>query len=346
MKKNTFKILSDYRSFLMGIAIISIIIFHVTEDCHNYHYMFNGVIKLYYNYISAVGVDIFLLLSGLGLLYSMKKNDNIKEFYKKRYLKILIPYLVVAIPALIQFCIAYNQDISYFFKELSFINVFLIGTRKYWYVVFICICYFIFPILFKYINKSKDTDEVVTKVLLLTTIITLFTFIFQSSNPVLFKRINLMLVRFFPFFLGMLFGYLSYNKKKIETTDYMMMVMGIPFILLVRTSSVILKTYGRFLSITACCFLLVLLLNKIDKYKVIAFLKRIVEWFGKYSFEIYLIHVSIRRVFASYKWYTCEPKYFVPYIVISILLVPIVNRISKLIEKLITRIFSHKKMAN
>ena len=339
----TFKILSDYRTFLMGIAIISIMIFHFTEDCYIYQYMYKGPIKIYYEYICAVGVDIFLMLSGLGLFYSMKKNNKTKEFYKKRYIRILIPYLLVAIPALIQFCIVNNEGVVYFFKELTFINVLQLGTKKYWFILFICICYFIFPVLFNYINNSKNVDEVVTKTLLLAVIVTLFNEMFRTGNPVLYSRTSLMTLRFFSFFVGILFGYLSYNKEKIKTSHIVSMVLCLFVIVLANSQNETIRTISRFLSATSFCILLVLLLSKIDKNKVINFFKKIIEWFGKYSLELYLLHVSIRRVFGTLHLEPCKVKYFIIYIVISIILVPIVNKLCKIIEKPVTNLLNIKK---
>ena len=335
MKKKTFKLLSDYRTFLMGIAIISIIIFHFTEDCHSYNYMFKLPIRGYYNYISSVGVDIFLMLSGLGLYYSMNKNDKVIQFYKKRYVRILIPYLLVAIPALIQYCIVKNEGLLYFFKELFFINLFLIGSRKYWFILFICICYLIFPLLYKYINTSKNKYIVLTKVLLLTFLVTVFIILFKRVNPVLYSNISIMLVRFFPFFIGILCGYLSYKKEKINKIHILAMILCLFLIILIKSNSYVIKTYSRFISFASFCFLLILLLSKRDKNKIVLFFRKIIEWFGKYSLEIYLIHVSVRRIFSSYKLYPCYIKYFIPYITISLLLVPVLNKISKLIEKLV-----------
>ena len=99
--KLTYEIVSKYRTLLMGIAIITILIFHFVEDCHSANHNYEGLIRLYKICIGSSGVDIFLLLSGFGLYYSFKKNDNIKEFYTKRFTKILIPYLIVAILYLI-----------------------------------------------------------------------------------------------------------------------------------------------------------------------------------------------------------------------------------------------------
>ena len=337
MKKKTFKLLSDYRTFLMGIAIISIIIFHFTEDCRSYNYMYNLPIKAYYQYISSVGVDIFLILSGLGLYYSMKKNNNVNQFYKKRYIRILIPYLLVAIPSLIQYCIVNNEGTLYFFKELTFINVFLLGSRKYWFILFICICYFIFPVLYNYINKSKRKDEVITKILLLTLLTTVFNELLKVGNPVFYSHISLMIVRFFPFFIGILFGYFSYKKEQINKAHIVSMIICLFLILLASSKSDVLRTYSKCISFLSFCFLFIIILSKIDKNKIVIIIRKIIEWFGKYSLEIYLIHVSVRRIFSSYSLYPCHIKYFILYLTISLLLVPVVNRLSKLITNLLNK---------
>ena len=93
--------ISKYRGMLMGIAAISIILFHFSNECKaaNLHYYpWNEFIL---NFISSSGVDIFLILSGYGLYYSFKKNNNVKKFYKKRFIKILIPYIIFCLPAII-----------------------------------------------------------------------------------------------------------------------------------------------------------------------------------------------------------------------------------------------------
>lgn len=44
--------------------------------------------------LASVGVDIFLLVSGLGLWYSLQKfgaSEGVTTWYKRRYARILIP---------------------------------------------------------------------------------------------------------------------------------------------------------------------------------------------------------------------------------------------------------------
>lgn len=54
----------------MGLQIILIIIFHFAEECKIYDVGFSGIVYLFYKYIRSSGVDMFLLLSGLGLYFS------------------------------------------------------------------------------------------------------------------------------------------------------------------------------------------------------------------------------------------------------------------------------------
>ena len=127
MKKLSFSIFSKYREILMGMAILSILIFHYTEDCSTFGINYNGFVKLYKTYIGSSGVDIFLLLSGLGLYYSFSKDNTIKNFYFKRVKRVLIPYLIVSVPVYIWYDFFYLSDgIIGFVKNLFFSIIFLI----------------------------------------------------------------------------------------------------------------------------------------------------------------------------------------------------------------------------
>ena len=81
---------SKYRGVLMGIATIMILIIHSYECNVNYPDVLNGMLKKTY-----IGVDIFLFVSGLGIWYSLSKNDGFLEFYKRRILKILPVFLPI-----------------------------------------------------------------------------------------------------------------------------------------------------------------------------------------------------------------------------------------------------------
>ena len=329
MKKITYKILSDYRNFIMGIAMISIIIFHFAEDSMNAKYMYNGITKLFKTNIGSAGVDLFLMMSGLGLVYSMKKNSDINQFYKRRFVKILIPYFMVAIPSIIWLCINYNYDVLYFFKEILFINLIKKGTLWYWYILFIILCYIIFPLIFNFTESSKKIDIVQIKIFNLCNSILLLSILMCMYNKVFFARYNIMLLRLLPFFIGVLLGYYSYNKKKINIEDYLLLFIGLIFIKFTHNKNLIIQRHSMFIWFSSFVILFVIFFSKINKYKVTNIIKNIIDWFGKYSLEIYLLHVTIRKVFNANNMLTCKINYFIFYLVISLALVPLINYLSK-----------------
>ena len=89
--------ISKYRTQLMGIATLLVIFGHSVG---------NGVVMPRWMEslcgLASVGVDIFLLVSGLGLWYSLKSIDSqvnlwgVKCWYIRRYKRILVPYFIIA----------------------------------------------------------------------------------------------------------------------------------------------------------------------------------------------------------------------------------------------------------
>lgn len=94
-----FSSISKTRGIIMGIATIWIAFFHSpnlhVEKLFKIEILENIIIFI--RNLGNVGVDIFLLLSGIGLYYSFSNKNNIKEFYKKRAIRILPQVIIVAI---------------------------------------------------------------------------------------------------------------------------------------------------------------------------------------------------------------------------------------------------------
>lgn len=84
------------RNFLLGVAILLVLVYHFFNWTINPFGRFN---------IGHVGVDIFLFLSGWGLSYSYTKN-NLKTFYVRRIKKIVPLYLLTSILII---CISANN---------------------------------------------------------------------------------------------------------------------------------------------------------------------------------------------------------------------------------------------
>lgn len=80
--------ISRFRAEQMGAAMLFVILFHVALDRGDPFY---GLRRC-----SNVGVDIFLFLSGVGLWFSWVKTPDMRRFYRRRLLRIVPTWLVVA----------------------------------------------------------------------------------------------------------------------------------------------------------------------------------------------------------------------------------------------------------
>lgn len=90
--------ISEYRGQLMGIATLLVIFGHSVGNGVAMPRWMESLCGL-----SSVGVDIFLLVSGLGLWYSLTSlnGNNVQQgvrcWYLRRYKRILIPYLIILV---------------------------------------------------------------------------------------------------------------------------------------------------------------------------------------------------------------------------------------------------------
>ena len=114
----------------MGIATIMILLGHSVFYGQGFvdYGIFQDLFTLGYS-----GVDIFLFLSGFGLVFSMKKN-NLSAFYKHRF-KIIMPSLILVV--------ILNIVVSYKNIGLHMLNP-LYWFGYYWYIGFILIAYLFF----------------------------------------------------------------------------------------------------------------------------------------------------------------------------------------------------------
>lgn len=330
-KKFNLSCLTNYRSIFMGLAIISIIIFHYTDDCRIYHYNFTGWIKYYNMFISSSGVDIFLLLSGFGLYYSFKKNNNVKEFYKKRFVKILIPYLVFCLPAIIwKHMILGNDGILSVIKQFSYFSFFKSGETWFWYIFMICVCYFIFPYLFHYIDEDHS-DSRLLSIINFTLIMNIILYVFYNK---LYANINIMTLRFFPFIFGIYIGKWSYQKKEISFYNcFVIIILSILMILLRLSMKSLLVRIGVFSLAFGVCFLLTILFERINKTKLYKVINKVFSKIGEYTLELYLTHVCVRTILCSYDYLTCRVRYYLLVVAFSILLSILLKNICSFLSK-------------
>lgn len=120
----------------MGLSAILIFVGH----CASVSILRGGnekILKILSILGGSISVDIFCLLSGVGVVYSLKKNTNI-EFIIKRITRVYVPYFFIALIA--NLFINYENFLIYLLK-LSTIYFWIFGNDGTWFVSFILLMY-------------------------------------------------------------------------------------------------------------------------------------------------------------------------------------------------------------
>lgn len=142
--------LSTYRSELMGIALFLVLLVHM-RNVRAYWGSLDYIFRRGY-----VGVDIFLLVSGLGMVFSLTRNWNLKEFYRKRAKTIFPPYLILV--TLYTLAVIYLGRCGWSMLLLNWTTLdFYVGGRGAfnWYVSAIVLFYLFTPWIFRRMQKRE-----------------------------------------------------------------------------------------------------------------------------------------------------------------------------------------------
>lgn len=145
-----------YLEMIRIIAIFSVILLHCNSPFFTDASMFES--KTWWltdiiNAISRFGVPLFFMISGY-LLLSSKTADNIVVFYKKRFLKIVPPFLIWSF---IYYC---NNYVMYHAPFTISNFLISIGTQNivyhFWYLYTILFFYLLTPFVKKIINQCNE----------------------------------------------------------------------------------------------------------------------------------------------------------------------------------------------
>ena len=139
---------SKYRSELMGVATLLIILCHMPAHGVAMPSIVSSVI-IY----GGLGCDIFLFLSGMGMWYSLRKNETAGLggailWIKRRLIRILIPYLLFAIPCFAIYAIKDEWTIETYLWRVSTLSFWTEGWGL-WYISLTLVLYLITPLLGK-----------------------------------------------------------------------------------------------------------------------------------------------------------------------------------------------------
>lgn len=240
-----------------------------------------------------VGVQIFFCLSGW--LYGQKTITDDIAFYKKNAVKILVPYYLTVIPAIIVHFIFFPSQIDAV-KALKVLTCTenVIGGGHLWFIPVILLCYVFTPILGRWFASYKN-KAIWGLVLML--IITFILFIFSAN-------------RYHPawlscYIIGFFFGFCNKEKLKREVVPvkYIIAILAIVMNAAQAIFMYVLKIeFEGILSSLYICWtyynhsllgiaLFLFMKQAFDRMKMPRFLIRLTDLSDQYSYCGYIVHM-------------------------------------------------------
>ena len=274
---------------LKGFAILTVVFAHVA-----YALVSDSKFLDPLSTMAGVGVNLFLILSGYGLIISsLKKPSSVWQFYKYRLAKLYVPFWIFLIIffALDFFVLHLNYGLAYmvqaFFGFFGRANLYLDVNAPFWYFSWIVMYYLIFPWLL--IRKAPWLSAIFIYAL---TYLVLFIQPHVIDNVAHLYRVHLIA---FPLgvFLGWLFNYsvgFGRLKEKLKAGKNLWLQIGSSILLIVgilyfaKHSGVGEKPIiEEVISIITSLLLIALFLIKRIEIKTF-------YWIGLFSYEIYMFH--------------------------------------------------------
>ena len=339
---------------LKGLGILTVVFAHFA-----YMLVTNAEFLFPLSIIAGVGVDLFLFMSGYGLSVGMLKRPMpVLDFYKRRLIKIFIPFWIalIFIFAADAIFLQINYPVPYMIQ--SFLGWFptAIGfgdvNSPFWYITWMIMFYALYPIVF-------STKRPWLSALILAVIATLL----GVYNPLDMGDNWLHRLHTLAFPLGIVAAWLLMETKdkenKLVTTlknfrnnasnsmiHYVIIVVMLAIVVYMslhttanhwpKLTALLGKGYfvDQFTSLVIMfAFIVIFSLKKFDN--------KFLSIFGLYSFDVYLIHwplIGRYDIFFSYMpaW-AAVLAWLVAFILISIVLQKMVTPVSAWIDRLVQK---------
>ncbi|KKR32639.1 MAG: hypothetical protein UT64_C0027G0010 [Candidatus Falkowbacteria bacterium GW2011_GWF2_39_8] len=281
---------------LKGLAILAVVFSHIgyfLVTDHRFLYPISTV--------AGVGVNLFLFLSGYGLMISsLKKQYSVWQFYRHRLLKLFIPFWLALIVFFLLDSLFLKINYSWNYIGEALLGLFTHAdlyqdvNSPLWYFTLILFYYLVFPLVFlrKYPWLSAG-------------IIYLITYFILDINPDrLIYVVHLYKIHLIAFPLGMFIAGLASQKKisaylelgknkiananrKIFKTIFYYFSLAVLIILVGYTlyfPGIGQEPLTEELTSIAAVLALILIFS-MKKFDI-----KLLYWFGFYSYEIYLFH--------------------------------------------------------
>lgn len=275
--------ISKCRNLLMGYAILGVLVGHILVFGDVESSSFINVLSWLSGLVHTAG---FLFLSGFGVFYSLHKKGSAWDFYKRRVERFMLPILLLALPFYILVCYVNGYGLLQYLSYISTAEFWLHGNyHGMWYIAVSLLLYVITPPICKLFSWLKVTE--MARDIILICLAVGICYSIKCYFPTYYEQESIGLGPLPMFYVGFLFGDLSQSKEGQNT----FLAFGLCLVVAVL-HFIDVPVYGlefilqRLFGILLVCLVFKLLMDCQAK-----FLLYIFNWLGKYTFELYILHL-------------------------------------------------------
>ena len=313
---------SSVRNELFGLSILSIMLLHYFQDVKELGstMLLRSLADVYGWWIGAVGVDIFLFLSGMGLYYSMMRDPDVGHFYQKRFIRILPSYLIVGAAFWGIRAAITGGTFTSWWKNLFFVTFFTQGRVTLWFIFFILVMYLIYPLVHALLNSTESDIRRTIRFLVLAAFFIVLSFWGLAHWGKDAKSYDIVIGRIPIFLLGAYLGKYIMEGKSLNRR-----LAAILFTLFCA-AGIVLRYYDsaalvrRYLDIILTLGYIGLSTMFIGLQEQESWNRRFLRLCGSYSLELYLTHVCVRNLAKAKDYPTNHYWVYAIVILISVVL--------------------------
>ena len=334
---------------LKGLGILTVVFAHFA-----YMKVTNADFLFPLSIIAGVGVDLFLFMSGFGLTVGMLKRPmKTVDFYKKRVIKIFIPFWIALIIMFIADAVFMDKTYSVGYIIKSMLGFFPTAdgfgdvNSPFWYITWMIMFYLLYPLVF-----FKDKPWLSAIILaVIATIIGTFNIFDLGSNWL--HRLHTV-----AFSMGIILAWLLQVKEgeknrfieyikdfRDNSKDMKYIVISIMFVIVFYVSQrtgagswpalTAILGQGFFVEqlmsiVIMLAFTVIFILKKVDS--------KFLTMYGVYSYEVYLIHWPLMAKYDIFFVYlpawAAVIAWLVAFILVSMLLQRLVTPVSNFVDKI------------
>ena len=279
-------LLSKYRTELMGVAVIMVILCHIACDVPG----MNSILRKILNYGNA-GVDIFLFASGYGMYFSLSAgNSTIGQWYRRRFTRVLIPYFLIAIPYWIFATVRDGGSVASFLFNFSTLS-FWTNHVGAWYMAMLLPLYLGTPLLYRLLS-GRHRYVCAALLIVLSAAFCMLDFKSAPGSAVL-ANIQFTTGRFPAFVAGMLAGpAIKSGSGQVGWIVFALLAAAFIPVKLFCTPTLVFPVLG-----IAFALLFVAVIEAIGCVPMNALLNKL----GKMSLEAYLCNIFLRYALLPYE---------------------------------------------